>query len=282
MHPDRPSRTAEAVCLARALERARPPAVRILDDPHAAAFLDPAPLAPALAEAAARVTPLTAGLPLTRLATFVVARHRWLDDALLDALPTVEQVVILGAGYDTRAWRLAAALGDRPVWEVDHPATAARKRARLPAAGLDPARVRAVTVDFRHQRLVDRLAEAGFPRGRPTFFTWEGVTMYLSRAEVLATLRDLAALGGPGSTVALDLWTPAEGLFGAAERLGGRALELLGEPLRFGLPPHAVPVLFAEAGWELAEAADAEALERRYVRDGRRVYPTMRLARAER
>lgn len=282
MTPDRPSRTAEAVCLARALEQARPPGTRIVDDPWARAFLDPAFVVPHFAAAAARVTRRTTSLPLTMLATFVVCRHRWLDDALLGALDGVDQVVLLGAGYDTRPWRFAAALAGRPVWEVDHPATAARKRARLARLRL-PATVRhAVTVDFRHERLVPRLRAAGFVPGAPTFFVWEGVTMYLSRAEVTATLRDLHALGGPHSRLGLDVWTPAAGLFGTAERMGGQALRLLGEPLRLGVPEDGVRELLAEGGWDLTSGADASLLERRYVRDGRKVYPAMRLALAER
>src|SRR5581483_10747158 len=104
-------------------------------------------------------------------------RTRHFDAIVRDELAAgVEQVVVLGAGLDTRAYRFADALAGRPVFEVDLPATQAWKRARLEAAlGRIPDGVRYVGVDFLRDRLDERLAAAGFDRARRALFTWEGV-----------------------------------------------------------------------------------------------------------
>jgi len=124
----RPSQTAEVVCLMRASDQRRRPAERILDDPYARWFLGPMSRA-ALAtwEASGRWGRLAERLS-PGLTAWVLARHRWIDDCLARAVEgDVAQVVLLGAGYDTRAYRFAAALRGRPVYEVDFPATSRRK-----------------------------------------------------------------------------------------------------------------------------------------------------------
>ncbi|MGH7899232.1 MAG: class I SAM-dependent methyltransferase, partial [Candidatus Binatia bacterium] len=175
---DQPSQTAEAVCWMRASEQRRPPAQRIVDDPYAKLFLGPmfsAGLATwqasgRLGDLAERFSP--------GLIAWVLTRHRYIDDRLLGGLAAgAEQVVLLGAGYDTRAYRFASKLAGRPVFEVDFPATSRRKakivarhRSALPAAD-----VRIIEIDFQTESLRDRLGEAGFRRGARTFFAWEGV-----------------------------------------------------------------------------------------------------------
>lgn len=272
MVPSRPSQTAEAVCLLRAIETGRPAAARILDDPYAVTFLGP------LARAALSLAPISGGV-LPKLATFIACRHRFIDDALLAALARtdtpVEQVVVLGAGYDARAWRFADQLAGRPVFEVDFPATQARKQRILAGRDLPAVDVRRVPIDFQVDRLDDVLARAGFVPGRPTFFAWEGVSMYLHREAVVATLEALAALGGAGSVLAMDFWFLLDdpGLHALLNRVGARLLSLLGEPITFALPLDEAPPFLARFGWRVTDLADADELGRRYVRDGRRVYP---------
>src|SRR5215510_14452541 len=190
MVPNAPSQTAEAVCLMRAMEQRRPAGERILGDPYAKLFLNRlarAALASweasgALGAAAARLSP--------GLAAYIVTRHRFIDDCLRRALArSVEQLVLLGAGYDSRAYRFAGALKGRPVFEVDFPATSRRKARIVARAGgqLPSADVRAVEIDFATDSLEQRLREAGFRARRPCFFVWEGVSMYLTRDAVKAT-----------------------------------------------------------------------------------------------
>ena len=121
-----PSRTAEAVCLMRAFEHARPNGPHVVDDPYAHWFLRPLARAAIAYEGAGPDLGRYTDWATDGLLQFVLARPR--DDALARALRgKVEQSVLLGAGYDMRAYRLAMALRKRPFFEVDHPATSSRK-----------------------------------------------------------------------------------------------------------------------------------------------------------
>jgi methyltransferase (TIGR00027 family) len=272
-----PSQTAEAVCWMRASEQRHRAANRIVNDPYAKLFLGPM-LRAALAtwEASGRIGDL-ADRFAPGLVTWVLCRHRYIDDCLLGALAgNAEQVVVLGAGYDMRAYRFARELGDRPVFELDYPATSQRK-ARILArhqSELPRADVRTVEIDFQTDSLRDRLRSAGLRPGAPTFFVWEGVAMYLSREAVKHTLTELLEISAAGSRIALDLWRLPEGadVASAAARLSANALDLIGEPVTFAIHPEDAEPFLRRLGYRVLEIAESPALEKRYVRDRRRVY----------
>lgn len=272
-----PSRTAEAVCWMRATDQRRKPADRIVDDPYATLFLGPMSRAAlAMWEASGRLGDLAQRFA-PGLVAFVLCRHRYIDECLLRALAgTVEQVVILGAGYDMRAYRFTRELKNRPVFEVDHPATS-RRKARILAAhkrDLPVADVRVVEVDFRKDSLRERLRASGFRRGVRTFFVWEGVAMYLSRDAVKKTLGELREISAAGSEIAMDLWHLPEGseLISAAHRLSASALYLAGEPVTFAIHPEDAGPFLNRLGYRVLEIAEAPTLQSRYVHDRRRVY----------
>ncbi len=126
-------------------------------------------------------------------------RVRAIDAELERAIAAgVQQVVILGAGLDTRAYRLSF-LKNATVFEVDHAATQEQKRAR--AAGLVPVagRLVYVAVDFERDSLAEKLAAAGHRRDAPTVWIWEGVIMYLTDQGFRATLRSISDVSAPGS-----------------------------------------------------------------------------------
>jgi methyltransferase (TIGR00027 family) len=218
------------------------------------------------------------------VATFVLARHRFMDDALAAALARtgadrVEQEIVLGAGYDTRAHRFAEQLAGRPVFEVDFPATSRRKRDLTEKHGgkLPAALVRRVEVDFLKETFDGPLARAGFLRGARTFVVWEGVSMYLTRDAVKRTLELLRALCADKSELVMDFWflLDAPDLRAAAHRLSANLLHLLGEPVLFGIHPEDASGFFSSLGYRVLDIADADALAQRYVADGRSVYPAM-------
>lgn len=286
---DDASRTAEVTALIRASDRRWDPSARILDDPYAERFLGP------LTRAALRTW--QAGGPLSRslgkvaplIRNYVLARHRFIDEALGAALAGehIDQVVILGAGYDSRAWRFAKALRGRPIFEVDHPATAQRKTHMLARWGLDLPETdrRVVSVDFEFDELGDKLAKAGFDRTRTSFFVWEGVSMYLTRAAVKDTLQRLARLGGPGSELCADFWFLLDRPDAKAtvQRMSTGLLHVLGEPVVFGIHPEDVDHFLQRQGWVAEDIADQTALYDRYVpaRD-RELYPAQYVLRARR
>jgi len=171
-----------------------------------------------------------------------------LDRAIASAGP-IDQLVILGAGFDTRAWRLDG-LRDATVYEVDHPATQALKRKRAAALRAKARQVRFVATDFQRDDLAASLLGAGYDASRPAFWLWEGVTVYLRPEAVAANLGAIAALSAPGSRLALTYMS----------KDGGRIprslfLALLGEPVRSAYSPAEMAALGMTHGW--ASAADS-------------------------
>src|SRR5512147_1951637 len=226
----------------RAFEHARPNGPHVVDDPYAHWFLRPLARAAIAYEGAAPDLGRYTDWATDGLLQFVLARHRYMDDALARALRgKVEQIVLLGVGYDMRAYRFAKALRKRPLFEVDHPATSDRKAGIVAwhAEELPAAEVRRVDVDFETQSFRDELRKAGFRERRKTFFVWEGVSMYLTRSAVKKTLATRRLMSAPASQVVLDLWyLPDEhDLISAARRFSSNLLALLGEPVTFGLHP---------------------------------------------
>jgi methyltransferase (TIGR00027 family) len=162
------------------------------------------------------------------------ARVTFFDAAVDRYLVGIDQFVILGAGFDTRAFRLPK--GTRVhSFEVDAPKTQAIKLETLKKAGINSAGVRFVAADFGKEDWLSRLVDAGFDTGRPTLFILEGVIMYLNRAAVESTLRKIAGTA-KGSVIAFDYLTtePLEShaLYWRYARAGTTAA---GEPLKFGI-----------------------------------------------
>jgi methyltransferase (TIGR00027 family) len=183
-----------------------------------------------------------------------VCRSRFTEDRLLRPNSGIDQYVILGAGLDSFAYRSASARFR--VFEVDRPATQAAKRELLDGAGVAvPASVTFVPVDFEADPLRERLVRSGLDPVRPVFVSWLGVTMYLTRKAILATLTDLGGLA-PGSEIVTDHLLPPElrdaAGNGYAEAVAPVAAEQ-GEPWRTFLSPTAMAALLREAGFEVVE-----------------------------
>jgi methyltransferase (TIGR00027 family) len=117
------------------------------------------------------------------------------------------QLVILGAGLDTRAFRMAS-LADVAVFEVDHPATQAYKRRKATALTPVARSITFVPVDFESTSLAESLSRTEFRADQPTVWVWEGVVMYLTDEAVRATLADIAHCSAPGSTLIANYHTP--------------------------------------------------------------------------
>ncbi|MFF9705858.1 class I SAM-dependent methyltransferase [Streptomyces griseofuscus] len=207
------SRTAVLVCQGRAVADGRSAVGR---------FADPVAVRLLRAEERTRVDEVRAGTPpqgwqartayeSVRACAEVVGPRTVAIDEALRARPT-GQLVILGAGLDTRAWRLPELAGT-DVWEVDHPASQRDKRARLGEAEPEPVAVarsvRFTPVDFAVDDLGAALDAAGHDPAAPTTWLWEGVVPYLTRDQIRATLTDLTARTAPGSTLVVNYQTPS-------------------------------------------------------------------------
>jgi len=205
---------------------------------------------------------------------FLAARERYIDDYLEARLSEgMEQLVILGAGYDARAYRFEALKHEVKVFEVDHPATQAVKLKKLAAIfGARPAHVTYVAIDFNLQTLSERLLESGYDERCKTLFIWQGVTQYLTPAAVDDTLAFVAGHSGPGSSIIFDYMdTP---LLGGAPRHGEisgmrRYRRLTGEGLAFGIPMDSIQAFLQERGFTQVKNADHVALEKAYYSGSR-------------
>ena len=159
-----------------------------------------------------------------RMRWFIASRSRIAEDALNMAVDAgTTQLVVLGAGLDTLAYRTPLA-GRLRIFEVDHPATQARKREMLAAAGIAmPETLSFVAVDFERENLPEKLDAAGFEPAERSFFSWLGVVPYLTEAAVFSTLGYIAQLPG-GAEVVFDYVNPATSISAAAGRAAHQAL----------------------------------------------------------
>ncbi|WP_433367227.1 class I SAM-dependent methyltransferase [Actinoplanes sp. CA-142083] len=148
-------------------------------------------------------TPRLAYEMIRASAEIMVPRTVAIDEAVLAA--PAEQVVILGAGLDGRAWRLK--MPGATFFEVDHPASQKDKQDRAESLDGDPPVF--VPVDFARDVLTDALESAGHRADVPTIWVWEGVVPYLTRAEVTATVAALAARSASGSRLVVNYQSPS-------------------------------------------------------------------------
>lgn len=195
----------------------------------------------------------------------MIIRTRFIEERLEHAIRDgASQVVILGAGFDTRAYRLTELLRAARVFEVDQPSTQEYKTRRIRETGIEvPLNLAYVPVDFRHDKLGDVLAAAGYDSNRKTFFIWEGVTMYLPEAAVEETLRWVAAQA-PGSAIVFDfigamilnfMTTVDLNQLPEVAKLAISRLQRLeaGEPWIFGFPDAGEREFLGKLGLELRE-----------------------------
>lgn len=197
----------------------------------------------------------------------MVIRTRFIDQHLHEAVNSgAGQVVILGAGFDTRGYRLQESLHNTQLFEVDHPATQRWKRRRAQEAlGNPPEYLHHVPVDFRYDSLEEKLREAGYDPAMKTFFILEGVSMYLPEESVRETFGWIARQA-PGNSLVFDfaaqelidlIEAARKGEFrtdspveqAAMER--AMLIEKWGEPWIFGIPSNGVQEFLQSCGLEL-------------------------------
>lgn len=198
----------------------------------------------------------------------VIVRSRYAEDALEAAvIRGARQYVLIGAGFDSFIIRQPAFACDIDIFEIDHPASQAMKQDRLEACGVAMLpNVRFVQADLSHESLASVLARCGFSRAAPAFFSWLGVTIYLTRDANLATLRGIATSSAPGSEVVftyIDQRTLEGGRSATLENVrAGRAR--LGEPWVSGFDPATLADELRGLGLELVEDMGSLQLTERY------------------
>ncbi len=178
---------------------------------------------------------------------------------------------MLGAGLDTFAYHNQYPENLLKIFEVDHPATQAWKRARLREMGIAvPSSLTFAPVDFERQSLAEELARAGFRSDRPAFFSWLGVVLYLTEAAVMDTLRYVASLA-PKSEVVFEFSVPAAFLYGQRRRsreASAANAAKLGEPWITFFEPYALTERLRTRGFVQTTRLAPRDADRRYF-DGR-------------
>ncbi len=253
------SRTAQRVAIRRAAHQLLDQP-RVLDDPLALRIIG--------AEAAEelRTNPKEHHAFARAFRAFMAARSRYAEDELARAVENgVRQYVVLGAGLDTFAYRNPYP-GLR-VFEVDHPATQIWKREQLQAAGIAvPASLTFVPIDFERQTLKDGLERAGFGDGAAAFFSWLGVTPYLTREACMSTLNFIARMPA-GSGVVFDFAIdPALLNVGQREALDAlsKRVAAAGEPFQLFFDPGKLQAELMGMGFHRTEFLQGKELNARY------------------
>jgi methyltransferase (TIGR00027 family) len=276
MREGRGSRTAEQNALFRALESTLPESRRLFEDHLARTFLTwPLTLVARLAVVPGlrELVPWLIDNRWPGVRASVVARTRLIDDAIAASLGEhLEQFVILGAGFDSRAHRLPYLRGIT-VFEVDHPDTQTTKRRVLERVlSVPPKHVRFVALDFNQRDLASVMAAAGYRESARTFILCEGVTNYLTEAAVDTTLR-WCSRASPGSRL-LFTYVHRDVLTAPAAFIGTKnlfaSLKRAGEKLTFGIEPSELPGFLAERGLSLESDLGAVEYRRRYFGDAAR------------
>jgi methyltransferase (TIGR00027 family) len=268
----RPSKTAMRVAMRRAAHQLLDNP-RVLDDPIALPIIG--------REASEKLEDEQArqGFRIARnFRAFMVVRSRYAEDQLASAIARgAKQYVILGAGLDTFAYRNPYDQSKLQVFEVDYPATQEWKRAQLAAAGIPiPPSVTYAPLDFEHQTLAEGLDEAGLDMREAAFFSWLGVTMYLTDEAISSTFGFIASTQ-PGGGVVFDYAVPRSSL----NWMGKLALDAIarrvaatGEPFRTFFDPTELTECLNRMGFKSVEDLGSEEINERYFKgraDGLRV-----------
>jgi methyltransferase (TIGR00027 family) len=267
-----PSFTAEFVCAQRAAETVRPPESRLLHDPYARYFLRRPMFQVALAtNLLTRISASAYDRLQPGYHAIVTLRQRYWEDVLRQSLAVgIDQIVNLGAGYDTTPMRLD--LGAAKFYEVDAPPTQEARRRVMERNGLAAdSSVVFVPCDFERESAATALRRAGFDPARPSLFLWYGVVFFLEPTVALQALAEVADLASPGSRLLFDYMDDSV-INGTTDCVGARrarrGVAKRGEPYRFGLNPESARTMLEQAGFSLCEHHRTVELARRYAPDG--------------
>lgn len=280
------SRTAEGMLILRAIEQYLPENRRIIDDPYAAQLLINSQYR--MIAASSVLSQMLSGF-LKFWAPggqeMLTIRPRLVDDYARElAAKGLDQIVLLGAGFDTMALRLKNELRGCRIFEVDHPATQAEKVKGMNRIG-KPGNLVFVAVDFEKDDFVEQLKGAGFDPALRTFIVWVGVSYYLRPQTVEQSLSRIAALGGPGTRLAWD-YMLADVVDGSSKNLDALdkrwRVAALGEPWLFGLKPEDIPGYLDRFGFRLIRDYESLELQQLYCPDRRRPMSYVRIAFCER
>jgi methyltransferase (TIGR00027 family) len=267
---------AEGTAAIRACESTKPEHLQVCYDPLAKVFLSTTHRAilkvPFLAKA---VLWFLTERRVPGVVGDVVVRTKFIDDYLEHCIDGgILQLVILGAGYDSRAYRIEGLKGKVKVFEVDHPATQKLKIEKLKKLlGSMPGHVVHVPIDFNREKLDQSLFESGYNRNLKTLFIWEGVTYYLTAQAVDETLAFVVNNSGPGSSIILNYMYDSA-VDGTCELEVARKhrdlVAKVGEPFTFGIKEGTIEEFLSNRGFYQVTNVSTEFLKGVYLKEENR------------
>jgi len=267
---EKPSKMAEGIAIQRFSESLKPENERICYDPYAVHFISPEILefgANHPEEAKAMVEDMERDLP--GLSNSILARVRYFDDFTSKSIKEgVEQLVIIGAGYDTRAYRIEGLIGKVKVFELDHPYTQSFKTEKVEEIfGSIPDHVAYVPIDFESENLGQKLFDYGYDPSKMTLFILEGLIMYIPPEAVDETLKFIVKNSGQNSAIIFDFY-PESVVDGTCPLEVGQNIRKflmeLGEPLQFGIEEGIVEKFLSERGFSQIQGVTSTNCKRTY------------------
>jgi methyltransferase (TIGR00027 family) len=286
---EEPSKMAEMIALQRVAESTLPEGTRVCYDPYAIHFVSPEVIefarknpekTKAMREHYERLFP--------GLGNSIRARVRYFDDFVAEAVDDgIEQLVVLGAGYDTRAYRIDGLKERVKVFEVDHPDTQEVMMEKIEKIfGALPLHVAYVPLDFEKDGLGPRLMEMGYDRSKKTLFVMEGLIMYIPPKAVDDVFSFIVNNSGKGSWVIFDYYpdfmVDGESELDVANNIRNFLIQQ-GEPLKFGIREGSVEAFLTERGLSRVQNVTSEDYKRAYFHgknEGRAVCSLLSFAHA--
>lgn len=259
------------MALFRAIETTRPLGIRLFNDPYATAFLNTGLKKAAQLSRIPFIRDIVQSIIYRKIPGALssgIARTKYIDDLLYYAINNgAQQVLILGAGFDTRGVRLSF-LRNTSVIEIDHPNTSSLKiEAMRSSMGRLPGNINYHQLDFNKESLDDMLTWNPIDLSRPTAIIWEGVTNYLTPSAIENMFRFLSRFAG-GSYIIFTyvhqkVLDSPESYYGAEKLLND--LDKIEERWTFGFRPEELKDYLNERGWALLEDKGATEYRRKYM-----------------
>ena len=208
-------------------------------------------------------------LALTGIYEYVVVRTKYIDSAFKENLNKVEQVLVFGAGFDSREIRFKNEAKRTRFFELDSPATQGAKIQRFKEKKIEvPSNVVFIPIDFDRDSLSQKLGEYGFKKNKVCLFLLEGVTMYLDPASIDVTFKLISEYAAPGSIVIFDYIYASvvrrENLYEGEKKVYDSVLKA-GEKWTFGIEKGEINAFLSKFGLTLANEATASDLEKMYL-----------------
>jgi methyltransferase (TIGR00027 family) len=267
---ENPSKMAEGIAMQRFGESTKPENERICHDPYAIHFISPEIIEFGMKhpeEAKAKIEEMEKLFP--GLSSSIMARVRYFDDFVKKSVKEgIEQLVILGAGYDTRAYRIEELKENVTVFEVDHPNTQSFKIQKIKEIfGSTPDNVMYVPVDFETEKLGQKLFDNGYDSSKKTLFVLEGLIMYIPPKAVAEILSFIVENSGKDSAVIFDYY-PESVVDGTCTLEIGKNIRnhliQLGEPLQFGIEEEKIEDFLIQFGFSNVENVTSEDYKKEY------------------